>query len=331
MSYVRPVTPDLAELLRRQDQVISSTQLESQGFHSAAVYRRVRSGQWQRLLPTVLLARSGRPTRRQLLVAAWLWGGGNSAIDGPDACVWHQAMAPLPLSAPVHVVTPATGTSRSRGFVLVRRSIADITVAGAGVVPYVDAATALIVAARAAVSSDAAIDVLSRGLQLGAATVTHLLEARERIGDKWCRGVDSALRAVGVGLRSPLENDYRGLISTSQILPEPLWNQWLDLDDGLPPVCADALWTHAGMAQDINGRRYHGWGQQLEDTEARRSRMVAAGIVVQAATATQIRRGGPVLLDRLERTYLAERGRGLPPRVRLIDAPSWAREGRHVA
>src|SRR3954453_6241254 len=162
--------------------------------------------------------------------------------------------------------------------------------ASRGHVPYVDAATALIVGARGAPSERAGIALVSRGLQEGIVTVSELAEGRERIGDKWCRGVDGALIAVGVGLRSPAELDARNLILSSRILPEPLWNQWLDVGDGGGLVCIDGLWVDAGMAGEVVGKKYHAWGQQYDDTNARRERLQSAGLEVCEATPVRIRR-----------------------------------------
>jgi hypothetical protein len=315
------LSPALLALLASQDGVISSDQLAAHGLDPGAVYRRVRSGRWQRLLPTVILTVSGQPTRRQLVIAAWLWGGPNAAVDGADACVWHGVRGPLPPSHPVHVVTPFGDSARSRDFVVVRRSVAPIDVAGRGAVPYVPAATALVVAARNAASRRDAVSLLATGLQKGAVTFTELRDARESIGDKWCRSVDAALLAVGVGLRSPAEKDAHDLFLSSRILPEPQWNQWLDLGDGGCPICADALWEGAGMINEVLGKKWHAFGEQFESTEARRARIVATGLVVQGCTAIQLRQSKAVVLDKLERTYLLNAGRGMPSGVRLIDPP----------
>ena len=50
-------------------------QLAQQGFDASALYRRIKSAQWKRLLPTVILTSAGQPTRRQLLIGAALWAG----------------------------------------------------------------------------------------------------------------------------------------------------------------------------------------------------------------------------------------------------------------
>jgi hypothetical protein len=324
MSYVKRLSPALLQLISRQDGVVSVAQLAAHGFDASALYRRVKTKQWRRLLPRVILTVSGAPTRRQLLIAAGLWGGPDAVIDGPDACVWYGVKPAGFDPRRVHVAAPWDAPARSCGFVVVRRSVAELRVGAEGRVRYVDAPTAFIVAARSSARVEPAIDVLSRGLQSGVVTTDSLHEARQTIGDKWCRGVDAALIAVGVGLRSPAEKTNHDLILTSRVVPAPRWNQWLDLGDGRPEVCVDALWEDAGLVEEVLGTRWHSWGLQFESTETRRARMIAVGLVPAGVTPVQLRRTPAEVLERLERAYLRNKGRGMPPGVRLIDPPNWS-------
>jgi len=82
-------TPLLLEVLRRQDGVATTGQLVAGGLSRRAVDNRVQRGRWRRLLPGIVLTSPAEATRRQLLVAAWLWVGAAGAIDGVDACVWY--------------------------------------------------------------------------------------------------------------------------------------------------------------------------------------------------------------------------------------------------
>jgi very-short-patch-repair endonuclease len=166
-----------------------------------------------------------------------------------------------------------------------------------------------------------AIGLLSRALQTGLVGLGELRDARDSLGDKWCHNVDRALVGVGVGVRSPAERDMRALMLTSRVLPEARWNQWLDLGDGDPPVCVDSLIEEARLVNEVEGRRYHAWANQFEDMHARHERLTAAGLVVLHPTPRRIRFEAGALLARLEQSYLGNRGRGLPPGVRLIDPP----------
>jgi len=315
----------LAYVLDRQDNVIRHDQLIAAGVSRDTADKRVVRGSWRRLLPGIYLTRSGEPTRRQKVVAAWLWGGDECAIDGPDACAWYGVDLERHDRSAVHVVVPFGAPVRSRGFVVVRRSLADIEIGDRGMVAYVDLPTAAIVTARNAASFRDAIGVLSRPLQAGRLDHGALLRARERIGDKWCRQVDSALVAVGVGLRSPGEKDLHDAVGTSRMLPEPEWNAWLSLGDGLGLVCVDALWRDAGLVHEVNGRKWHAWGERFERTEERRARLVAAGLIVQSCTPTQLRTARDAVIGRLERAYALGIGRGMPDGVRVIDPMSIAK------
>jgi len=148
MPRVTPMSPALRGLLAAQDGIATVEQMVAEGFHRATVFRRMREGPWQQLLPGVVLTVSGEPTRRQRLVAASLWAGPAAAVDGPCACAWYAVRPASYDPGKVHVVLPWDSGLRSRDFVVVRRAMAPIRVGGAGLVRYVDAATALVVAAR---------------------------------------------------------------------------------------------------------------------------------------------------------------------------------------
>jgi len=268
-----------------------------------------------------VLTANGQPTRRQRLMAAHLWAGEDSAIDADDACVWYGLTPEWFRPDLVHVVVPADSGARTQAGVIVRRSAAEIIVGERGIVPYVDKGMAVLAAGRGCRSAESTIALFSRALQTGVLTVDELSAARENVGDKWCNRVDRALIAVGIGVRSPAERDAEGLFGRSLVLPTPSLNAWLDVGDNAGPVCVDALWECAGMVNEVNGRRYHAFGDRFERTEARRARLVAAGLVVMSCTPTQLRREGAQVLERLERAYLANQGRGLPRGVSRIEPP----------
>lgn len=317
------ISAPLASLIAGQDGVVGRLQLAEHGIGRGPISHRVQQGRWRWLLPGVVLTQSGYPTRRQRLVAAWLWGGPGCAIDGASACYWY-GVGDAPTK--VHLVVPWDSPARSRGYVIVRRSLAPIVVGARSAVPYVEPAMALIVAARSCSSERAAIALLSRGLQTGLVDERTLRDARERLGDKWCRRTDAALLAVGVGVRSAAELDAHRLIASSRLLPPPLLNQWLDLGDGGAPVCADALWTDAGLVHETNGKRYHAWDLAFDDMQARHDRLTTAGLIALHNSPTRIRRDGPEILREIERTYVRYRDRGMPAGTRLVDPP--ARDNR---
>jgi hypothetical protein len=317
-------TPALRGLIAAQDGVIAMWQLADHGVGWAPVRGRLKRGEWQRVLPQIVLTHGGEPTRRQRMIAAQLWAGPESAIDAASACRYFRLTVAGFEPERVQVVVPFESPARSRDWVSVRRTLSEIEVVSTQRLRYVVEPIALLVAARGARNEDAAIDILSRGLQTGMTTTLELQAAREMLGDKWCKRLDRALVAVNVGLRAASEKRFRDLVLTSQVLPEPLWNQWLDLGDGGCPVCADGLWKGAAMLHEVNGKAYHAWGLQYESTSARTERVTAAGVLPTQSTPLRLLREGPVVLANLEQTYLLNAGRGWPAGVRLIDPPSWA-------
>jgi hypothetical protein len=316
--------PALIALIRAQDGVVAMWQLAEHGVGWPPVRGRLKRGEWQRVLPQVLLTHGGEPTRRQRLIAAQLWTGDDCAIDAASAAHFHGHRGVLLNAQQVHVVAPFDNPARSRDWVKVRRTIAEIEVVRTSHLRYVVEPMAVLVAARDTRNVDRAVDILSRALQSGRVTLRELQAVRTMIGDKGCGALDKALAHVSIGLRSPAEVTFRDLAMTSKILPEALWNQWLDLGDDGQPVCADGLWIEAVALHEVNGKRWHGWGWQYESTSARTERVTAADLVYTQSTPLRLAREPGVVLRNLERTYLNNLGRPWPAGVKLIDPPAWA-------
>jgi hypothetical protein len=324
MPRVNEFTPALNALIARQYGVISWCQLARHGVTRSAVQHRLRRGWWQRIRPGVFLTHSGEPTRIQRVVAAQLWAGDEAAIDAASACHHFGLIVQQFDPRRVDVVAPFGSSARTDRSVRVRRTLGEIEAVTIGAVRYVPEPIAVLVTARNARTYAEAVATLSDALRRGIVTVQELRAGREMLGDKWCKRLDRALVEVGVGIRSAGESLFRGLILTSRVLPEPLWNQWLDLGDGGWPICADGLWKEAAMLHEVNGRAYHAWGEQYEKTSARTERVVTAELVHTQSTPLRLSREGSVILVNLERTYLKNLDRPWPAGVQLIAPPSWA-------
>jgi hypothetical protein len=77
-----------------------------------------------------------------MMIAALLYAGPDSAIDAADACRFHGIKAVAIDDQAVHVVVPWGSQARSRGFVVVRRTLAPITIVSTEMLRYVDPASA---------------------------------------------------------------------------------------------------------------------------------------------------------------------------------------------
>lgn len=109
----------LNSLLRRQAGVLSRAQAMSKGLSWSAVDRRLATGRWVRLHPSVYLVDGARPTDEVRLRAAVLWAGPTAVASGPWAAWWH-GMLERPTGPVIVTVGPGSGR-RDRDGVRIRR------------------------------------------------------------------------------------------------------------------------------------------------------------------------------------------------------------------
>ncbi|MFH9351485.1 hypothetical protein [Kitasatospora sp. NPDC017646] len=84
MSYRIPTPPpSLEELVKRQQNVVTASQLRARGVPARVITEHCRrGGPWQRLLPRVYLLQSGEPTPEQRMWAALLYAAQNGREEG---------------------------------------------------------------------------------------------------------------------------------------------------------------------------------------------------------------------------------------------------------
>ena len=66
---------ELLALAARQHGVVSDAQALGLGYSGQAIRRRVKNGEWQRLLPRVVRCTGAPDSGRQSAMAAYLWAG----------------------------------------------------------------------------------------------------------------------------------------------------------------------------------------------------------------------------------------------------------------
>jgi hypothetical protein len=111
------------------------------------------------------------------------------------------------------------------------------------------------------------------------------------------------------------------LVRRSRLLPEPLWNATIVLPDGRK-FMPDALWTDAALIHEVNGKRYHSAEEagnaRFEGMHRRSAGLTTEGFTVLGSAPASLGKEAPMILAELERCYLRDRGRGLPPGVKLL-------------
>ncbi|WP_441245914.1 hypothetical protein [Kitasatospora sp. McL0602] len=135
MSYQAPSpAPSLQELARRQQNVITASQLRARGVPARVVseYCR-RGGPWQRLLPRVYLLQGGEPTPEQRMWAALLYAAQDgreegrregAVITGTAALALYgfTSVPRLPAVTEVDVLVPRQRRLKDAGEVRIRRT-----------------------------------------------------------------------------------------------------------------------------------------------------------------------------------------------------------------
>ncbi|MGF1428837.1 hypothetical protein [Kitasatospora sp. LaBMicrA B282] len=139
MSYQIPSSvPSLEELARRQQNVITASQLRARGVPSRVVSEHCRrGGPWQRLLPRVYLLQTGTPTPEQRMWAALLYAAQNgreagsregALITGAAALALYgfTAVPRLPAVTGVQVLVPRQRRLRDVGEVRIQRTAREL-------------------------------------------------------------------------------------------------------------------------------------------------------------------------------------------------------------
>jgi hypothetical protein len=312
-------TSNVQPILQAQDWVIGREQALAAGLTAEALRYRLRIGKWRPLLPEVYVGHPGEPSRRQLLIAAQIYAGEDAAIDGVDACRYYGVKSIATEESRVHVVVPHGSPTRSRWFVVVRRTAAPITPTVTDRIRYVDPATALISATRQMASERRVLAVLSEGLQTRLVSYDDLVRAHIQGTPRNSRHADEALEHLGAGTRSLPEADFRTLATASTILPTLGYNVWLRLNSGRV-VCVDALVHTSAVIHETNGRSVHARADLFDDMQERHDALTAEGFTVLHNSPRRLRLRGRDVIAEVERCHVRHEGRGLPAGVAVLAA-----------
>jgi very-short-patch-repair endonuclease len=300
----------LAELLRRQQGVISRRQAANYGMSLAALRHRIREGgRWQALLPGVYLASTGRPDDAQRQMAALLYAGPGAIITGHAALAFHRLRAEK--TGLVDVLVPLTRRRQDVGFVRLHRTSRVHAVAfRAGEICYAPPARAVVDAIRGMPAIESARAVAADAVQRQKVFVWQLAE---EISAGPARGSARArliLTELGDGVRSTAEADLRALIKRER-LPVPMFNPQLFVA-GVFIAQPDTWWPEAGLAGEVDSREYHLLPSDWERTLERDARMAAHGIVVLHFTPRQLRTKPQLVAAQIRSALEARQGVQLP-------------------
>ena len=294
----------LRELIDRQDCLVTRAQALGAGLTENALRHRVRrGGPWRVCLPGVYLTASGTPTREQRETAAVLYAGPRAIITGPAALRFHRLAAPEAEPHIVDVLVPASTQRRSVAYVRLHRTKRLPTwVSGPPQRSYTLPARALADTALWLTDLAEARALIAGAVQDRRCTVAELTEERHAGPIRGSALLRTVLAEADTGVRSAPEGDLRDLIVRAR-LPLPLFNPRLFLSNGAYLACPDAWWPDAGVAIEVDSRRWHLRPEDWERTMDRHARLGQHSIVTLHFSPNRLRTDPGFVITAMRNAY----------------------------
>jgi hypothetical protein len=306
----------LSVLLARQQDVATRAQLLGRGLDDKLISRRIRNGDWQRLLPAVHLLTDKPPGTEQRRIAAALYVDGISQVTGLTALNWY-GFRYAPTTDRVHLLIPHERRCRSTGFLVVQRTLElDPDQRLTDLCAVVSPARAVVDACRLSGNLESSRSIMSEAVQ-SRFTSVDALEAEIRRAKRSRTAIPRrALDEVSDGVRSLPEAELREFAARSTILPKVIWNPVLITPDGERLPSPDGLVPDAWLAIEVDSREYHSSAAGWDRTLARHNKLAEYGIDSVHLLPIEVRREPRRVLRQLERTYLVRMRN--PPTVKVI-------------
>jgi Transcriptional regulator, AbiEi antitoxin len=314
--------PALQELIRRQDRVVTRAQALQAGLSRHAIVYRLRDGgTWRSLLPGVYLTLPGAPTHAQWETAALLHAGPRAVITGAAALRYYEfRQIPRADRNVVDVLIPARSQRASTGCARVHRTahMPHIWATGPAERRYVYPARAVVDTARWLTDLREVRALVGDAVQNRHCAVAQLAEELRSGGTPNGAVLRKVIAEVTAGVRSAPEAELRDLIVRAR-LPMPLFNPRLYSPNGTFIASPDAWWPDAGVAIEVDSRRWHLAPDDWERTMVRHSDLGQYGIVTLHVTPHQLRSAPDAFLRKAANAYKSGVGR---PRLAVVTLPA---------
>jgi predicted transcriptional regulator of viral defense system len=301
---LRNPKPALNEILDRQQDIVARHQLLAAGVGDMTIYRRVRSGAWQRVLAGVYRINMNPMTDEHRRIAAALFAGPDAQITGLSALHWY-GFRHAPSSGTVQVLMPHQTRRRSAGFVVVHRTLEmDGRPRHTELYQLASPARAVIDACRWLTSLRDVRAIMAEAVQRDFVPMRALDEELRRARRSRTALARRALHEVMAGVRSTYEAELRAITQKSKILPPLEWNPPLFGPDGQRLPTPDALIRDVGLAIEVDSREYHAQGTKWNRTLKRGNELTRYTYGILHITPAEIRDEPAMVLQLIEETYL---------------------------
>ncbi|MFD5434404.1 hypothetical protein ACFWJ4_19900 [Kitasatospora sp. NPDC127067] len=271
MSYRIPMPPpSLEELAKRQQNVVTASQLRARGVPARIITEHCRrGGPWQRMLPRVYLLQAAEPTPEQRMWAALLYAAQNgreegrregAVITGTAALALYgfTVVPRLPAVTGVDVLVPRQRRLKDVGEVRIRRTERELvarSVHGLACAPVARAVADALVEWTAEPSGGPAPvrEVLREALALPGnhCTVRELVAELTDSGLTCEPRVRAALDELLATERDLVLERLGGLVD-EWLLPAPLSAPELRMRGGTYIAVPDLYWPERGVAVEVD-------------------------------------------------------------------------------
>jgi Transcriptional regulator, AbiEi antitoxin len=307
-----PNQPSLETLLANQQNLVARPQLLACGVTDPTIVRRIRRGEWQRVLPGVYRVTPGSLTLEHRRIAAALFTGEDAQLTGPATLLWYGFTSPF-ASDRVHALIPHAVHRRSSGFVVVQRTHGlDPNARDIGLYRITSPARAVVDACRFSPDLRTVRAIMTEAIQRRVTNLQTLDREIRRAGRSRTALARLVLAEVIQGVRSAPEAEIREITESSTLLPEILWNPTLVGPDGETLPIPDGWIDEAKLGIEVDSRAYHGTVDGWDRTLSRGNLLGELGGLVMHFTPAEIRTEPGRVLRSIERAYLRRKGIDVP-------------------
>jgi hypothetical protein len=268
----------LDALLRDQERVATHRQLTSLGLPTSTICDWIQPrGRWQRLLPGVILAHRGTPTRRERRLAALAYAGDDAILTGSTALQVYGVRAVQP-GTTEHVLVPHTCHRDSHSFIVIERTrrLPDaVVIQRQRVAPI---ARAVVDACRRIDDLDQVRGIVAEVVQTRRCLPDDIVVEVRKAARQRTALSRSVLREISEGIRSVAEAQARAALARNGV-PQPEWNVSLYDEDGEFLGDPDGYYEDVAVAIQIDSMEWHLSPSGYKRTQRRSRRYVTRGVL----------------------------------------------------
>jgi hypothetical protein len=276
----------LDALLRSCERVVRHRDLLDLGVPSSTIMSRISpDGPWQRLLPGVLAAHRGIPTRRERILAAHRYSGEQSMLTGVPALAEYGVEAARVASTRQHMLVPHECRRTSHGFVVVERTRRLPEPVRRRGLPLAPLPRAVVDACRREENRDRVREIVAEVVQDRRCTVEEIVTEVPQAARQRTALTRAVLREIEAGIRSVAEAKIRVALR-GRGLPDLEWNVEVYTPEGELVGIPDGYWEDLAVALQIDSMAWHLGPTKYRRTQKRQRTFARHGVLVLPTSPT---------------------------------------------